>query len=370
MIADAFKSWTSATTDATPTLFAGTLVSLGLETKTLLNISSASSTTNVLKLSPLHLFKQILNNALKRNAQTSGPNATPNAKMLLRSAKRNAVERSHAGLFVFQAREAKQQLTLPSALKPTTACLLSSLRKSPLHLFKQILNSALKKNALINGPNAMPNARLLSTNVKRNAVERYHAGLSAFLEREAKPPSMSQSVLKPTTACLLSSLRKFLMLLQILEILSNALKRSAPTSGQPARKTPSVFLLSRTVRRNAELRALAGPFASLQREAKPQSMLPSVPKPTNALVWSQPSSSAWLDLAPSNTQTVFPTGPAANPSSSAALLPPPTISTSSALQKNQRPKVASSPNGTNAPEDTSAYDPTWSTHIILIINHN
>ena len=205
MITDAFKSWTSATTDATPTLLAGTLVSPERETKTLLNISSASSTTNVLKLSQLHLFKQILNSVLKRSAQTSGPNA-------------------------------------------------------------------------------MPNARLLSTNVKRNAVERYHAGLSAFLERVAKQPSMSQSVLKPTTACLLSIMRKFLMLLQILEILSNALKRSAPTSGQPARKTPSVFLLSRTVRRNAELRALAGPFASLQREAKPQSMLPSVPKPTNALV--------------------------------------------------------------------------------------
>lgn len=231
------------------------------------------------------MFQQVLNSALKRNAQLSGPNAMINARMLLMSVKRNAVERSHAGLFVFLEREARQQLTLPSAHKPTTACQKSNLRKFQLPSFKKILSNALKKNAPTSGLTARKilNASLLLMSARRNAAQRSHAGHSAFQEREVKLPSMSQSALKPTTACPISNSRKCLLLSQISEILSSALKRSAPPSGLPARRTLSVFQLSKIARRNAEPRPLAGLSAFQAREVRPQLMLPSVLNQTDAL---------------------------------------------------------------------------------------
>ena len=61
--------------------------------------------------------------------------------------------------------------------------------------------------------------------------------------------------------------------------LNNALRKNVLVNGLLVKKTPSVFLLLTTVKRNVEPRFLAGAFAFLQKEAKPLLTLLNVPKP-------------------------------------------------------------------------------------------
>jgi hypothetical protein len=60
---------------------------------------------------------------LNKNVQLNGLHAKkiPNASQLFKTAKRNAELNNHAGNSVFLEREAKQQLMLQNAHKPTTA---------------------------------------------------------------------------------------------------------------------------------------------------------------------------------------------------------------------------------------------------------
>ena len=59
-------------------------------------------------------------------------------------------------------------------------------------------------------------------------------------------------------------------------ILSNALNKNVPTSGQTAKRTRSAFQPFRTARRSAEPRRAAGSSVYHQREARLLSMWPSV----------------------------------------------------------------------------------------------
>lgn len=59
-------------------------------------------------------------------------------------------------------------------------------------------------------------------------------------------------------------------------ILKNASKRTAPMSGQHAKRIPNVFQLSRIARRNVALRTAAGNCVWLRRVTRLQSMLLSV----------------------------------------------------------------------------------------------
>ena len=127
----------------------------------------------------------------------------------------------------------------------------------------------------------LPAKRILSASqllkhVKRNAEPAHLAGQCASALREVKLLSTSPSAPQPTIVWEAPLTLKLPLLSPqplLLLILNSALKRSVPINGLLAKKIQNASLLSKIVRRNAELSNHVGLSVSPQRGAKLQSML-------------------------------------------------------------------------------------------------
>jgi hypothetical protein len=120
-----------------------------------------------------------------------------------------------------------------------------------------------------------PNVSPLSKTAKRNVEQSNPVGLFVSLERAAKPQSTRQNVPLPTDVSEPPPSKRFRLPLPLLTP-NSASRRNAPTNGLPAKKTPNASPLFRTAKRSVEQANLAGLSVSLEKAAKPQSMLQNV----------------------------------------------------------------------------------------------
>jgi hypothetical protein len=164
---------------------------------------------------------------LRRNAQLNGLLAkpTPNVFLPFRNVIRSAAVAQHAGLSAYLARDLRPPLTLPSAPQRITV-----LVKSRPPLPSGTHSSVLRRNAQLNGLLAKPtpNVFLPFRNVIRSAAVAQHAGLSAYLARDLRPPLTLPSAPKQITV-----LVNYLLPL-LLPHTWNAWLNSARTTSTPA----------------------------------------------------------------------------------------------------------------------------------------